>query len=110
MSATAPDELLRIPDNSEFKKKIQILDFERTGALATRLAAARTVRRLPAAPGDYQAMAAAVRERHRPGTLTLVVINTVDAAQHLYRQLRCAEAVTARCSTPDSAASNAPSG
>jgi CRISPR-associated endonuclease/helicase Cas3 len=88
MSATVPDELLGITDNSEFKKRIQILDSERTGALAIRLAATRTVRRLPTAPGDYHAMAAAVRERHRPGTLTLVVINTVDAARHLYRQLR----------------------
>jgi CRISPR-associated endonuclease/helicase Cas3 len=88
MSAAAPDELLRIPGNSEFKTRIQILDSERTGVLATRLAATRSVRRLPTAPGDYHAMAAAVRERHRPGTLTLVVINTVDAAQHLYRQLR----------------------
>jgi len=46
------------------------------------------VRRLPAAPGDYQAIAAAVRQRHRPGELTLIVMNTLDAAQRLYRQLR----------------------
>ncbi len=46
------------------------------------------MRRLPADPGDYQAIAAAVLERHRPGALTLVVMNTVDAAQRLYRQLR----------------------
>ena len=69
-------------------KPIQILDIERTGALSTRLAALRAVRRLPVDPGDYQAIAAAVLERHRPGALTLVVANTVDAAQRLYRQLR----------------------
>ncbi len=45
-------------------------------------------RRLPATPGDYQAMASAVLARHRPGGLTLVVMNTVGAAQRLYRQLR----------------------
>ena len=46
------------------------------------------MRRLPADPGDYQAIAAAVLQRRRPGALTLVVMNTVDAAQRLYRQLR----------------------
>ena len=51
---------------------------ERTGELAARLDATRTVRRLAAEPGDYKAIAAAARDRHRPGTLTLVVLNTVD--------------------------------
>jgi CRISPR-associated endonuclease/helicase Cas3 len=88
LSAAAPDELLLTPDNPEIKEPIQILDIERTGALATRLAAVRAVRRLPVDPGDYQAIAAAAVERHRPGTLTLVVTNTVDAAQRVHRQLR----------------------
>jgi CRISPR-associated endonuclease/helicase Cas3 len=88
LSAAAPDELLLTPDNSEIEKPIQIPAIERTGALATRLAAVRAVRRLPADPGDYQAIAEAAVERHRPGTLTLVVTNTVDAAQRVYRQLR----------------------
>jgi CRISPR-associated endonuclease/helicase Cas3 len=70
------------------EKPIQILDIERSGALSLRLAALRAVRRLPAIPGDYQAIASAVRARHRPGALTLVVVNTVDAAQRLYRQLQ----------------------
>jgi len=70
------------------KNPIQILDIERTGALSIRLASLRAVRRLPAGSGDYQAIAAAVLARHRPGELTLVVLNTVDAARQLYRQLR----------------------
>jgi CRISPR-associated endonuclease/helicase Cas3 len=70
------------------KRQIHILGIERTGALGTRLAALRAVRRLPVDPGDHQALATAVLERHRPGALTLVVVNTVDAAQRLYRQLR----------------------
>ena len=40
---------------------------------------ARTIRRLAADPGDYAAIAAAAREQHRAGTLTLVVLNTVEA-------------------------------
>ena len=88
LSATSPGELLSTPDNPATEKPIQIPDLERSEALAIRLAGLRAVRRLPADPGDYQAIAAAVLERHRPGALTLVVTNTVDAAQRLYRQLR----------------------
>jgi CRISPR-associated endonuclease/helicase Cas3 len=61
---------------------------ERTGELAVRLGAERTIRRLDAEPGAYQAIAAAIRERHRPGTLTLVAMNTVEAAREVYQQLR----------------------
>jgi CRISPR-associated endonuclease/helicase Cas3 len=45
-------------------------------------------RRLAAEPGDYRAIAASALERHTRGTRTLVVLNTVDAAQEVYRQLR----------------------
>jgi CRISPR-associated endonuclease/helicase Cas3 len=55
---------------------------------ATVPAGLRTIRRLPAGPGDYRAVAGAVRDLHRPGTLTLVVLNTVRGAQEVYRQLR----------------------
>ena len=41
------------------------------------------------AAGDYEALAKAVRERHRAGTMTLVVLNTVPGAQEVYRRLRC---------------------
>jgi CRISPR-associated endonuclease/helicase Cas3 len=41
------------------------------------------------AAGDYEAIAKAVRERHRAGTMTLAVLNTVPGAQGLYRRLRC---------------------
>jgi CRISPR-associated endonuclease/helicase Cas3 len=91
LSATPPGELLGTPDNPAADKQIQIRDLERSEALAIRLAALRAVRRLPAGSGDYQAIATAVRERRRPGALTLVVTNTVDAAQHLYRHLRAAD-------------------
>ena len=53
-----------------------------------RLGAERTIRRLDAGPGDYKAIAAAARDRHRPGTLTLVVLNTVEAARAVYKALR----------------------
>ena len=43
-----------------------------------------TFRRLAAEPGDYRAIAASVLDRHASGTLTLVVLNTVGAAQQVY--------------------------
>jgi CRISPR-associated endonuclease/helicase Cas3 len=45
-------------------------------------------RRLAAEPGDYRAIAASAVERHARGTRTLVVLNTVAAAQQVHRQLR----------------------
>ena len=47
----------------------------------------RGTRRLAGKPGDYPGIAAAVRECHRPGQLTLVVLNTVEAAQAVYAHL-----------------------
>ena len=88
MSATVPEGLLETVDNPVPGDVVGILPEERTGELAVRLDAARTIRRLAAGPGDYKAIAAAARERHRPGTLTLVVLNTVDAAREVYKQLR----------------------
>ena len=41
------------------------------------------------AVGDYEALAKAVRERHRAGTMTLAVLDTVPGAQEVYRRLRC---------------------
>jgi CRISPR-associated endonuclease/helicase Cas3 len=45
-------------------------------------------RQLAAGPGDYRALAASALARHAPGTLTLVVLNTVEAAQRVYQHLR----------------------
>jgi CRISPR-associated endonuclease/helicase Cas3 len=39
--------------------------------------------RLGAGPGDYPAIAAAAAELHRPGTRTLIVLNSVRAAQRV---------------------------
>jgi CRISPR-associated endonuclease/helicase Cas3 len=88
MSATVPDGLLETIDNPDSTARIRIEPGERTGELAIRLSAARTVRRLEADPGDYKAIAAAARARHHKGALTLVVLNTVDAARGVYKHLR----------------------
>jgi CRISPR-associated endonuclease/helicase Cas3 len=90
MSATVPRGLLGTVDNPVPGPAdvLEIWPEERTGELAVRLDAARTIRRLPGEPGDYAAIAAVARERHRAGTLTLVVLNTVDAARNVHKHLQ----------------------
>src|ERR1022692_4135874 len=90
MSATIPDTLLDTVDNPApgLADTLRIEPAERTGDLARRLDARRTVRRLVAEPGGYAEVAAIARGSHRPGTLTLVVLNTVKAAQSVYQKLR----------------------
>jgi CRISPR-associated endonuclease/helicase Cas3 len=90
MSATVPETLLDTVDNPSPGPAdlLQIEPADRTGDLAVRLAGQRRVHRLQAEPGDYPAIAQAVRERHQPGTLTLVVLNTVAAARDVFKELR----------------------
>jgi len=90
MSATVPPTLLATVDNPLPAEHdiVRIEPEDRVGELAQRLAAARTVRRLPVAVGEPKPLAEAVRQRHRPGTLTLVVVNTVRSARALYQELR----------------------
>ena len=91
MSATVPDGLLETVDRPARGQTIEILREERVGELAVRLDAARTIRRAKADAGDYKAVATTVLGLHRPGTLTLVVVNTVPAARELYKQLRAGQ-------------------
>src|ERR1017187_7287139 len=88
MSATVPEALLGTVDNPapEPGEVLGIEPAERTGELALRLGARRIVRRLAAEPGSYSAIAAAAVQRHQPGTLTLVVLNTVDAARKVHAE------------------------
>lgn len=90
MSATVPESLLDTVDNpAPGPDEIVAIDpAERTGELAERLDAARSVRRLGAERGDYLAVARAVADLHRPGTLTLAVLNTVMAAREVHKVLR----------------------
>ncbi|MEU8263219.1 CRISPR-associated helicase Cas3' [Micromonospora sp. NPDC048999] len=93
MSATVSESLLDTVDNP-LPGPGDILRIEpgdRVGELATRLNARRTIRRLVAEPDDHKAIAEAVRERHRTGTLTLVVVNTVGSARGVYAALRATE-------------------
>jgi CRISPR-associated endonuclease/helicase Cas3 len=92
MSATIPKRLLETVDNPSVGDVVEILPNERTGELKVRLEAMRGVLQLAADPGDYKAIAAIARDRHRAGELTLVVLNTVEAARQVFRHLKNAPA------------------
>jgi CRISPR-associated endonuclease/helicase Cas3 len=90
MSATIPRQLLDTVDNpAPGPGDVVLIETqERSGDLAVRLDAQRTVRRLAAEPGTYPQIAAQALKLHRPGTLTLVVMNTVAAARAVFTGLR----------------------
>jgi CRISPR-associated endonuclease/helicase Cas3 len=87
MSATVPDGLLETVDNPSRGSTVKILPEELTGELRRRVDAARTYRRAFVDSGNPKAVAAAIRERHQAGTLTLAVFNTVESARNVYTQL-----------------------
>ncbi len=88
MSATIQRGLLETVDNPAFGGVVEIQPADRTGELNVRLDAKRTVRGLDTESGDYyKAFAVAARERHRAGELTLVVLNTVEAARQVFKHL-----------------------
>jgi CRISPR-associated endonuclease/helicase Cas3 len=94
MSATISRADLLTVDNAELGRVVELTDADRRGPLAARLDAAKTIRELTGL-GTRKAyladLATAVVEKHREhkrGTRTIVVINTVDGAVGLYRELR----------------------
>jgi CRISPR-associated endonuclease/helicase Cas3 len=94
MSATVSRSLLDTVDNPMVADAdvVAIEPEDRTGELAVRLGASRVVRRLAAEPGDYRGIAGSIADMHRPGRLTLAVMNTVDAAMRVYAALPGSEA------------------
>lgn len=96
MSATLDPERLSTVDNPTVAKTFALLPDEMTDQLAERLGAKRTVARwlgddtTNERPDKKQLpslRAKVVADRHRPGTLTLVVVNQVDVARELHKQL-----------------------
>lgn len=89
MSATVDDRLLDTVDRPwpGGDSLITIGDADRSSDLADRLAATRSIRRAETAPGDARDLARQVLAEHRPGTRTLVVLNTVRMAVDVARAL-----------------------
>ncbi len=90
MSATIDRRLINTVDNPDVGvTTIALGPDDRQGHLGDLLQATKTVRRLP---GDNAptpaAVAAHALARHRPGTRTLVVVNTVKTAKAIFASLR----------------------
>lgn len=91
VSATVDQDALQTIDRPTLGSVMSLSEKDRTGGLAQRLQASKTLRRtdLSGRSGtDLAALAAAaVLEHHVDGTRTLVVLNTVELAQATYREL-----------------------
>ncbi|WOP20065.1 CRISPR-associated helicase Cas3' [Raineyella sp. LH-20] len=87
MSATLPEGPLDTIDNPYIPGGgITLSDADRTGPLARRLEATRKIRFLDVSKAAD--VAVAITEQHRPETLTLAVVNTVDTATDVYKRVR----------------------
>lgn len=95
MSATIDDRVLHTVDNPLVAETriVTLRESDRRSHLARRLKATRTIRKLDGV-GTAASLAQAVLERHRAGTLTLMIVNTVDRAVETYDALKKADAET----------------
>lgn len=87
MSATVDTSALATVDRPGVESKVVLTDEDRAGPLLVRLEAAKTVRELAEAASDPTRIAELVSDRHRPGSLTLAVHNTVERAREVYLAL-----------------------
>lgn len=81
MSATVDERAMRTVDMPGVGKVIELSEDDRSAGLERRLAASKTISELSPDPGSYESsLAAAVAGRHRSGTLSIAVLNTVKRA------------------------------
>lgn len=92
VSATVNREALKTIDHPQLGSETSLSEKDRSGALKKRLEAAKTLQRIDlekhSAADLAPAIATAALEHHVGGTRTLVVLNTVDLAQAVYKELR----------------------
>lgn len=88
MSATIDLDGMSTVDNPEVTDIVELTAADRDGTLAARLDGARHVERVDLAPKTpLQGLAVRLVEAHRPGTLTVAVVNTVKAARYLHAEI-----------------------
>lgn len=91
-SATVDQRILDTVDNPVAgSRTVALTDDDRTGRLGSLLIATKSVRRLHADAADHKAIALHASARHRPGSRTLIVTNTVKAAVGIARAVRRAK-------------------
>lgn len=88
MSATLRRDALRTADAPEIGAVVEVTPEGSEGELAARIGATRRIEELTLGRDDHDAaLAEAANAAHRPGTRTLVMVNTVSRAQAVYRRL-----------------------
>lgn len=90
MSATVEPGWLATVDNPEVGRLIEVGEEDRRGRLRERLEAPKTVRRVDvdgAGRGYEKRLAEVLAAAHRPGTMTLAIVNSVDRARRLSAEL-----------------------
>ncbi len=89
MSATVSPEWLETVDAPSVGTMVEISDDDRRGPLGSRTSATREIRELTETESPAS-IAAAIVERHRPGTRTICFVNTVASARDLHKALESA--------------------
>ncbi|HUY09235.1 MAG TPA: CRISPR-associated endonuclease Cas3'' [Candidatus Dormibacteraeota bacterium] len=90
MSATVDKRQLSTVDLPEVGAGLELGSEDWAGPLARRLNAPKIVRQLAlesGATGYGRDLAAALRQHHRPGTRTIAILNTVERAREVWREL-----------------------
>lgn len=89
MSATVDDRLLCTVDRPDIGSLIELDDLDRRGALRRRLDAVRTISEINLPDRNPERdLARELVDRHKTGTLTLAVLNTVDRASATWAWVR----------------------
>jgi CRISPR-associated endonuclease/helicase Cas3 len=91
MSATLREDWLKTVDFKDHAQPLQVIrltekDYER-GDVDKRWSAPKRLMKARAPMGDAFALAQEVHEAHKPGTRTIVVVNTVRRARELFSEL-----------------------
>lgn len=87
MSATIDPRGMGTIDAPPVSHQISLDAEDRRGDLATRLEARRCIEQLVTADGKLSDVAKTLSMRHRPGTLTLAILNTVERARETFKEL-----------------------
>ena len=90
MSATVDSEVFLTVDNPTIAPSLALSESDRLGPLAKRLSAPKTLHELEL-PSDskqrFRTLASEALHAHQPGTLSLVIVNTVADAQSTHEAL-----------------------
>jgi len=88
MSATVDEKWLSTVDLPSVSSLVELSPEDHLGSLSVRLQATREIRRVDLDPKRHAAsLAEVLRAGHRPGTRTIAILNTVDRARDVYKQL-----------------------